>query len=138
MALCLERAERVYCLTRLFLFSFLPHLCSPYQTNVYPSAQRRKMRPFEGFKRKAVVIVPTDEEYLKRCAKREKEEGKDVPDIAVLEMKGGSCQQQRERVKRRKKSCEWVAEFGPEFSHPAIGPFVGFLHGSGCEQGGRR
>ncbi|XP_064490069.1 heterogeneous nuclear ribonucleoprotein U-like protein 1 [Ornithodoros turicata] len=57
------------------------------QTNVYPSAQRRKMRPFEGFKRKAVVIVPTDEEYLKRCAKREKEEGKDVPDIAVLEMK---------------------------------------------------
>lgn len=57
------------------------------QTNVYPSAQRRKMRPFDGFKRKAVVIVPTDEEYLRRCAKREKEEGKDVPDIAVLEMK---------------------------------------------------
>lgn len=57
------------------------------QTNVYPTAQRRKMRPFEGFKRRAVVIVPTDEEFLRRCEKREKEEGKDVPDIAVLEMK---------------------------------------------------
>ncbi|XP_077531470.1 heterogeneous nuclear ribonucleoprotein U-like protein 1 isoform X3 [Haemaphysalis longicornis] len=57
------------------------------QTNVYPTAQRRKMRPFEGFKRRAVVIVPTDEEFLRRCQKREKEEGKDVPDIAVLEMK---------------------------------------------------
>lgn len=58
------------------------------QTNVYPNAQRRKMRPFEGFQRKAVVIVPTDEEYKNRCAKREKEEGKEVPDSAVLEMKG--------------------------------------------------
>lgn len=57
------------------------------QTNVYPTAQRRKMRPFEGFKRRAIVIVPTDEEFIRRCQKREKEEGKDVPDIAVLEMK---------------------------------------------------
>lgn len=57
------------------------------QTNVYPSAQRRKMRPFEGFQRKAVVIVPTDEEFKSRCDQREKEEGKDVPDTAVLEMK---------------------------------------------------
>ena len=65
-------------------------LCSysPYQTNVYPSAQRRKMRPFEGFQRKAVVICPTDEDLKARTAKREKEEGKDVPDDAVLDMKG--------------------------------------------------
>ena len=46
------------------------------------------MRPFEGFQRKAVVIVPTDEEFKSRCDQREKEEGKDVPDTAVLEMKG--------------------------------------------------
>lgn len=57
------------------------------QTNVYPSAQKRKMRPFEGFKKKAVVLVPTDEEFMRRCNKRESEEGKDVPDSAVLEMK---------------------------------------------------
>ncbi|KAG5453337.1 Heteroproteinous nuclear ribonucleoprotein U-like protein 1 [Clonorchis sinensis] len=57
------------------------------QTNVYPTAQRRKMRPFEGFKRKAIVIVPTDEEFRRRIAQREKEEGKEVPESAVLEMK---------------------------------------------------
>jgi len=57
------------------------------QTNVYPSAQRRKMRAFEGFQRKAVVVCPTDEELTERTAKRESDEGKDVPEDAVLEMK---------------------------------------------------
>lgn len=60
----------------------------PVQTNVYPSAVRRKMRSFDGFKRRAVVIVPADDEFQRRVAKREAEEGKDVPDSAVLEMKG--------------------------------------------------
>ena len=46
------------------------------------------MRGFEGFVRRAVVIVPTDEELKSRIAKREAEEGKDVPDSAILEMKG--------------------------------------------------
>lgn len=46
------------------------------------------MRPFEGFSSKAIVLVPTDEEFKKRIEKRTKEEGKDVPDHAVLEMKG--------------------------------------------------
>nr|XP_054758638.1 heterogeneous nuclear ribonucleoprotein U-like protein 1 isoform X1 [Lytechinus pictus] len=57
------------------------------QTNVYPSARRRKMRPFEGFSTKAIVLVPSDEEFKKRVEKRTKEEGKDVPDHAVNEMK---------------------------------------------------
>ncbi|CAH1388664.1 unnamed protein product [Nezara viridula] len=57
------------------------------QTNVYPAAQRRKMRNFEGFTRKAVVIVPTDEEFKRRVNEREQLEGKDVPDSAVMEMK---------------------------------------------------
>lgn len=47
------------------------------------------MKSFEGFKRRAVVIVPADDEFQSRVAKREAEEGKDVPDTAVLEMKGG-------------------------------------------------
>lgn len=46
------------------------------------------MRGFEGFVRRAVVIVPTDEELKSRTAKLEAEEGKDVPDSAILEMKG--------------------------------------------------
>eukprot|EP00057_Strongylocentrotus_purpuratus_P020501 XP_011674975.1 PREDICTED: heterogeneous nuclear ribonucleoprotein U-like protein 1 isoform X2 [Strongylocentrotus purpuratus] len=57
------------------------------QTNVYPSARRRKMRPFEGFSTKAIVLVPSEEEFKKRIEKRTKEEGKDVPDHAVNEMK---------------------------------------------------
>ncbi|XP_076800926.1 uncharacterized protein LOC143445597 isoform X2 [Clavelina lepadiformis] len=76
------------CLTRLFQVA-----CRKKrnfildQTNVYSSAQRRKMRPFEGFHRKAIVIVPTDEEFKTRIEKRTKDEGKDIPDIAVYEMK---------------------------------------------------
>ncbi|XP_075043018.1 heterogeneous nuclear ribonucleoprotein U-like protein 1 isoform X2 [Mixophyes fleayi] len=57
------------------------------QTNVYGTAQRRKMRPFEGFQRKGVIICPTDEDLQDRIVKRTDEEGKDVPDHAVLEMK---------------------------------------------------
>ncbi|VDN98034.1 unnamed protein product [Rodentolepis nana] len=57
------------------------------QTNVFPSAQRRKMRPFDGFQRKAIVIVPTDDEFKRRIEQRTKEEGKEVPEKAVLEMK---------------------------------------------------
>ncbi|XP_053577616.1 heterogeneous nuclear ribonucleoprotein U-like protein 1 [Bombina bombina] len=57
------------------------------QTNVYGTAQKRKMRPFEGFQRKAIVICPTDADLLDRIVKRTDEEGKDVPDSAVLEMK---------------------------------------------------
>uniref|UniRef100_A0A3Q3WBQ3 B30.2/SPRY domain-containing protein n=1 Tax=Mola mola TaxID=94237 RepID=A0A3Q3WBQ3_MOLML len=58
------------------------------QTNVYGSARRRKMRPFEGFQRKAIVICPTDEDLKERTLKQTNEQGKDVPDHAVLEMKG--------------------------------------------------
>ncbi|KAG5896297.1 hypothetical protein JTB14_008853 [Gonioctena quinquepunctata] len=57
------------------------------QTNVFPSAQRRKMRPFEGFKRRAVIIVVADEEQTRRQALQEIVEGKEVPDSTILEMK---------------------------------------------------
>lgn len=48
------------------------------------------MRPFEGFKRRAVIVVVGDEEQAKRRALQEAEDGNDVPDNAVLEMKGMS------------------------------------------------
>nr|XP_029512999.1 heterogeneous nuclear ribonucleoprotein U-like protein 1 isoform X1 [Oncorhynchus nerka] len=57
------------------------------QTNVYGSAQRRKMSPFEGFQRKAIVICPTEEDFKERTLRQTDEQGKDVPDQAVLEMK---------------------------------------------------
>ena len=57
------------------------------QTNVYFSARRRKMSNFRGYRRIAAVLVTTDEVLKERTAKREKEEGKIVPESAVLEMK---------------------------------------------------
>ena len=45
------------------------------------------MRLFEGFQRKAVVIVPSDEEFKSRLEKRVQEEGS-VPESAMYEMKG--------------------------------------------------
>lgn len=46
------------------------------------------MQPFEGFQRKAIVIVPIEEEFKKRLESQEKDEGKEVPERAILEMKG--------------------------------------------------
>lgn len=47
------------------------------------------MRSFEGFKRRAVVLIVGDEEQAKRQKLQEDNEGgKDVPDSSLLEMKG--------------------------------------------------
>lgn len=57
------------------------------QTNVYFSARRRKMNNFKGFHRVAAVIVNSNEVLKERTEMREKEEGKIVPQSAVMEMK---------------------------------------------------
>lgn len=56
------------------------------QTNIYPTIQRRKMRSFEGFKRRAVVVVVSDEEQSNRL-KKQKEEGIETTEGKLLEMK---------------------------------------------------
>lgn len=58
------------------------------QTNVYPSAQRRKMKNFCGYQRKAVVLVTSEEELKLRAAKHKLIEGKEPTDSTLMEMKG--------------------------------------------------
>lgn len=50
------------------------------------------MQPFEGFHRKAVVVLPTDEVFKNRVKDRKDEEGKDIPESAVNEMKGNDTE----------------------------------------------
>ena len=42
---------------------------------------------YKYFQVKAVVVVPTDQEFRRRVSAREALEGKEVPDAAVLNMK---------------------------------------------------
>ena len=71
-----------------FSFSFFSIKLNFEQTNVFANAQKRKVRPFEGMQRKAIVIVPSEEDFKARTEAQEKAECKDVPDNAVMEMKG--------------------------------------------------
>lgn len=57
------------------------------QPHVYISDQRRKMRVYGDFKRIAVIVVPSEEEYKKRFKQRLDTEGKDIPEAAVNEMR---------------------------------------------------
>ena len=57
------------------------------QTNVHPSEQKHKARAFEGFQRRAVVVVPSDEVYKERVAAQAAAGDKDIPDEAIMEMK---------------------------------------------------
>ncbi|OCT84056.1 heterogeneous nuclear ribonucleoprotein U-like protein 2 isoform X2 [Xenopus laevis] len=57
------------------------------QCTVYNSAQRRKMNCFKGFQRKAVVVVPNEEEWKKRVEQRKEKEGEIIPETVLLEMK---------------------------------------------------
>ena len=57
------------------------------QTNVFPTARGKKLKPFSGFQCKAIVVVPSDDEFRRRVQAREAKDGKEVPDAAVLNMK---------------------------------------------------
>ena len=48
--------------------------------------------------RKAIVIVPSEEDYKARTEAQEKAECKDVPDNAVMEMKGIKNQLMKKKI----------------------------------------
>lgn len=56
------------------------------KNNVYSSVQRRKIRNFCEYQRKAVVVIPTDEEYNQRLSAHNAIEG-DVSESDLKEMK---------------------------------------------------
>ncbi|XP_060521067.1 heterogeneous nuclear ribonucleoprotein U-like protein 2 [Cylas formicarius] len=66
------------------------------QTNLFPAAQRRKMRSFEGFKRRAVVIIVGDEEQAKRQRLQGTQDGKEVPESILYELKATMSIPQKE------------------------------------------
>ncbi|XP_066466295.1 heterogeneous nuclear ribonucleoprotein U-like protein 2 isoform X2 [Tiliqua scincoides] len=57
------------------------------QCNVYNSGQRRKLLNFKGFSRKVIVLVPNEEDWKQRLELRKVDEGDDVPESVILEMK---------------------------------------------------
>lgn len=57
------------------------------QTNCTLAGRRRKMTPFREFQRKAVVLVPSEEEFANRRVRQVQETGREIPAEAMLELK---------------------------------------------------
>jgi len=57
------------------------------QANIYINGHSKKMGPFEGFHRRAVVCVPSEEEYEKRKEKKVKEGGRKITHDSSMKWK---------------------------------------------------
>jgi len=57
------------------------------QANIYVNGHSKKMGPFEGFHRLAVVLVPSEEDYDKRKEKKVKEGGRKITYDSMMKWK---------------------------------------------------
>ena len=73
------------------LRSPLLHSTPHSQLNVFVSARRHKLQLFAGFQRALVaVVVPPTEEWRRRLALRQAQDGERIPDTALLKLKGSN------------------------------------------------
>lgn len=57
------------------------------QPNVHPSAQRQRLLWFAGFRRRAVVVFPSKEEWKRRLQEQQEEEGDKIPETDLHKVK---------------------------------------------------
>ena len=90
------------------------------QTNVFPTARGRKIKDFQDMTCKAIVVVPNDEEFKRRCTMRTEEFGKEIPESAVIEMKANFVLPEFEEVKSKKFVDILYVELGPQQARELI------------------
>ena len=83
------------------------------QTNVFPTARIRKIKDFQDMCCKAIVVVPTDQEFQRRCAIRTQEFGKEIPESAVVNMKANFVLPEYEEVQSNIFSDVMYVELDP-------------------------
>ena len=69
------------------------------QTNVFPTSRDIKIKAFQGMRCKAIVVVPSDNEFNRRCASRTFDFGQEIPESLVDNMKANFVLPEYEEVK---------------------------------------
>ena len=90
------------------------------QTNVFPTARVRKIRDFQEMCCKAIVVLPTDQEFQRRCAIRTQEFGKEIPESAVVNMKANFVLPEYEEVQSKIFSDVIYVELDPYESRELV------------------